>query len=207
MVHFRQRRYWGPLPIMLIGGLLGVTVYAEWGRSPAQWLEFWPAHVLTLLIIGWYWLLVVRYTSREVVVDDEGLWIDGERQAKPADLVAVVRVGDPSTAMHLKRLDDDARGSGLLAYWFGRRAWLNRSWTRVMEVEGYGRVAVPRERDLARATGWDGVLVVSRRKVRGYRQGWLIGTYREARLLAALSAIAPDIEQVQRARDVPGRLV
>ena len=207
MVHFRQRRYWGPTPIMLVGGLLGVTVHGEWGRPPAQWLEFWPVHVFTLVIIAWYWLLVVRHTSREVVVDEEGLWIDGVWQVGPQDLVAVTRVGDPRSALHLKRLDDDARGSGPLSYWFGAKAWRSRSWTRVLEVDGLGRVAVPRANDLARATGWDGLLVVSRRSVRGYRQGWLLGTYREARLLAALSAIAPHIERVEEARDVPGRLV
>lgn len=211
MVHFRQRWFWGPIPILVVGGMLGTSVVANWGESLEGWLRYWPADVFVLLMVAWYWALVVRYSSRHVVVDDDGLWIDGELQARPEDVVAVALVQDPASALHLKRLDARADSSRPMKYWFGRDAWFHRTWNRVLEVEGFGRVAVPRSNDLARATGWHAVLVVSRRhhehgRLRAYRQGWLIGTYREKRLGAALFTIAPAAEFVDHAPDVRGRL-
>lgn len=189
MVHYRHRRYWGVAPPMLAAALAGGLVYAMWGEPWEEWVAVWPMALFALALWGWYWFLVGRYISRRVEVADDGLWIDGEWQVGAGDIVAVGLAQDPLGSAHLRRVD-------------GGSYWLQRSWVRVIEVEGLGKVAVPRSRDYARGSGWHAVLVVSKRAhgrghAADYRKGWLVGTYRDRSLVEAIQRVSPEARFIE----------
>lgn len=205
MVHYRHRRYWGVLPLILAAVLVGGMVYAMWGEPWEEWVAVWPVTLFFVALYGWYWFMVGRHINRRVAVADDGLWIDGEWQVGAADIIAVGLAQDYAVSSYLLRLDDDGVKSRGLAYWTGKGAWVQRNWLRLVEVEGVGKVAVSRARDLNRGSGWHGVLVVSKRSHgtgRGadYRKAWLIGTFRDRSLVEALFRIAPQARLIENQR-------
>lgn len=212
MVHFRQAGYWGILPVLVVAGLVVVApVLALWDAPLQTWIDAWPVHLLMLSVASWYWFIVGRHLNREVVLDDRGLWIDGDFQVGRRDIIGIGTLQDPASALHLRRLDDAGHEDGRrsLSYWFGAAAWRQRVWTRVLRVEGIGKVAVPRSRDLARGSGWTSVLLVSRRshgpgRLADYREGWLIGTFRDEELVRAVLAGAPEAQLYEGVPDVRG---
>lgn len=207
MQHYRHRVYLGIAPGMVMIGLIATPFWVMWGASISEWLETWQGFTLLWGLAAWYWLVTVRWINREVVVDDTGLWIDGELELHAADIAAISFLDDPFSTVHLARIEDGRVQRFRLVDTLLPARWRNRVWWRVVAVPGHGQVVIPREHDTGRASALDGVVVVSRRsdpRLPGARTGWLLGTYRLRALGEALLTVAPDADVVAGTVDVRG---
>lgn len=193
MTYYEHRRLVTPSMICIAGALIipGVLAYRD---ALGQWWEAWPLHLLFGTVIVLWYVTIARYSNRHVRVDDDGLWVDGELVAAPEEIVALGSTHDPVIfgGMRLVGTSSLPRPRGDAT---GRRSlWGQSSWARVVEVPGVEESAViTRERDLVKGSWLERnvVVVTDRWYARGFREAWLISSYRPARLTEALSRVAP----------------
>lgn len=190
MVHFEQRPLWSPVALGCCGISGGMGVWTLW-YDPTFALAVWylPFGLIGMAVM--IWVTIGRHAHRTLRVDDEGVWIDGDLAIQPSQVVAITAAADldpVGTVMHLR-----ARPGHELSF-------LQHNWLRVLEVDGHGTVVISRERDLGRATGFGGIVVVTDESDEGHPAGWFLPSLRRRQLGAALLAIAPDAD-VAAARD------
>lgn len=183
---YEHRRLIPPSVMFMTGAVGSLIIFGAVENFP-MWVELWWLQVLSAVFIWTFWFIVGRGADRAVKVDTAGLWVDDELVVEAHEIRGLsTRVGDEDTR-HIHAATRKQMHMSL---------WSQASYVVIHEEPTWSHAAAAtRERDLARGTWLNGVMVATSAFMGpGMREAWYLASYRSRDLYEALQRIAPQAE-------------